>query len=79
MPASRKRDEAAEPDALPSVPPAGSDHDRVAMLSIDAEGQPDQHDPEVIIDPESQAEAAAAQGAPEQYPAVDGDGAPVHD
>lgn len=47
-----------------AVPNQG-DHDRIAMLSLKADGTPDQHNPEIIID-KDQAKAATVQQFTEQ-------------
>jgi len=47
------------------------DHDRVVMLSLKADGSPDQHDPEIIGDKEFAVNAAKAQFAQQAVSAVD--------
>lgn len=51
--------------------PAHGDHDRVAMLSLNADGTPDQHDPEIIGDKEFALEATKRQFAEQAVSAVD--------
>jgi hypothetical protein len=47
------------------------DHDRVAMLSLNADGSPDQHNPEIIGDKAAAVAAAKAQFAQQAVAAVD--------
>lgn len=47
------------------------DHDRVVMLSLNADGSADQHNPEIIGDPEFAKEAAKVQFAQQAVAAVD--------
>lgn len=47
------------------------DHDRVVMLSLKADGTPDQHNPEVIGDKETAVEAAKVQFAQQAVSSVD--------
>jgi hypothetical protein len=47
------------------------DHDRVVMLSLNADGTPDQHNPEIIGDKEFAVDAAKAQFAQQAVAAVD--------
>jgi hypothetical protein len=47
------------------------DHDRVVMLSLKADGSPDQHNPEIIGDKEAATEAAKTQFAQQAVAAVD--------
>lgn len=47
------------------------DHDRVAMLSLKADGTPDQNNPEIIGDKETAVEAAKTQFAQQAVSAVD--------
>jgi hypothetical protein len=49
----------------------GGDHDRVVMLSLKADGTPDQHNPEIIGDKEFAIEAAKEQFAQQAVAAVD--------
>lgn len=49
------------------------DHDRVVMLSLKADGSPDQHNPEIIGDKEAALEAAKVQFAQQAVAAVDAD------
>ncbi len=56
--------------AVNPVPHSG-DHDRVVMLSLKADGTPDQHNPEIIGDPEFAAAAARRQFAEQAVSAVD--------
>ena len=51
--------------------PQGGDHDRVAMLSLRADGTPDQTDPEIIGDKETATAAAKQQFATQAASAVD--------
>ncbi len=51
--------------------PGGGDHDRVAMLSLRADGTPDQTDPEIIGDKETATAAAKEQFAQQAASAVD--------
>ena len=47
------------------------DHDRVVMLSLKADGTPDQHNPEIIGDKEFAVEAAKTQFAQQAVASVD--------
>jgi len=47
------------------------DHDRVTMLSLNADGSPDQHNPEIIGDKDSAIAAAKEQFAQQAVAAVD--------
>jgi hypothetical protein len=49
----------------------GGDHDRVVMLSLKADGTPDQHNPEIIGDKDTAIEAAKVQFAQQAVSAVD--------
>lgn len=49
------------------------DHDRVAMLSLNADGSPDQHNPEIIGDKDAAIAAAKVQFAQQAVAAVDAD------
>ena len=49
----------------------GGDHDRVAMLSLKADGSPDQHNPEIVGDKDAAVEAAKRQFAEQAVAAVD--------
>lgn len=51
--------------------PNQGDHDRVVMLSLKADGTPDQHNPEIIGDKDAAAEAAKRQFAEQAVAAVD--------
>lgn len=51
--------------------PAHGDHDRVAMLSLRADGTPDQHNPEIIGDKEFALEATKEQFKQQAVSAVD--------
>ena len=51
--------------------PHQGDHDRVSMLSLKADGTPDQHNPEIIGDKESAVEAAKVQFAQQAVSAAD--------
>jgi hypothetical protein len=59
-------------DSKPVNPLANEgDHDRVAMLSLRADGTPDQHNPEIIGDKATAIEAAKVQFAQQAVSAVD--------
>jgi len=62
--------EASQVEKANKVPYQG-DHDRVAMLSLNADGTADQHNPEVIIDQDAAVEAAQVQFAQQAVSAVD--------
>jgi hypothetical protein len=47
------------------------DHDRVVMLSLRADGTPDQHNPEIVGDKKVAAEAAKVQFAQQAVSSVD--------
>lgn len=49
----------------------GGDHDRVAMLSLKADGSPDQHDPEFIGDKDAAVAATAEQFRQQAVSAAD--------
>jgi hypothetical protein len=51
--------------------PYQGDHDRIAMLSLNADGTADQHNPEVIIDKAAAVEASQTQFAQQAVSAVD--------
>lgn len=51
--------------------PQGGDHDRVAMLSLKADGTPDQVNPEFIGDPEQTKAATTAQFVQQAVSAAD--------
>lgn len=68
--AETKTDKSASP-VNPLV--EGGDHDRVAMLSLKADGTPDQTDPEIIGDKDRAVEAAKEQFAQQAVAAVDAD------
>lgn len=51
--------------------PNQGDHDRVQMLSLKADGTPDQHNPEMIGDKETSVEATKQQFAEQAVSAVD--------
>jgi hypothetical protein len=51
--------------------PSHGDHDRVAMLSLKADGSPDQHRPEIIGDKEFALEATKRQFTEQAVSAVD--------
>lgn len=53
----------AQEKAANTAVPKDGDHDRVAMLSLKADGTPDQFDPEIIGDKEFAVEAAKRQFA----------------
>lgn len=48
------------------------DHDRVSMLSLKADGTPDQHNPEMVGDKDAAIEATKVQFAQQAVSAVDG-------
>lgn len=58
------------PKAAQKVPHNG-DHDRVAMLSLNADGVPDQHEPEIIGDKEVAVAAARVQFTEQAVSAID--------
>jgi hypothetical protein len=61
-----------EETAKPVNPVAdGGDHDRVVMLSLKADGTPDQNNPEIIGDKDFAIEAAKVQFAQQAVAAVD--------
>jgi hypothetical protein len=49
----------------------GGDHDRVAMLSLNVDGSPDQHDPEIIGDKDWAEKATAEQFRQQAVSAAD--------
>ena len=51
--------------------PQGGDHDRVQMLSLRADGSPDQHNPEIVGDKDVAVAAAKRQFAEQAVSAVD--------
>ncbi len=51
--------------------PTHGDHDRVAMLSLKADGTPDQHEPEMIADPEGTLAATRRQYVEQAVSAAD--------
>lgn len=61
----------AQEKAANTAVPQNGDHDRVAMLSLKADGTPDQHNPEIIGDKEFAVEAAKRQFAEQAVSAVD--------
>lgn len=58
-------------EAANTAVPQQGDHDRVAMLSLKADGTPDQHNPEVIIDEEDAVRAAKTQFSQQAVSALD--------
>lgn len=54
--------------------PHDGDHDRVQMLSLRANGTPDQHNPEIIGDQETAVKAAQEQFKQQAVSAADSDG-----
>ena len=50
---------------------SGGDHDRVVMLSLSADGSPDQHNPEIIGDKDAAKAATAEQVAQQAVAALD--------
>lgn len=63
--------ETASKSAGNTAVPHQGDHDRVAMLSLKADGTPDQHNPEIIGDPKAATEAAKVQFAEQAVSARD--------
>ena len=61
----------AQEKAANTAVPQNGDHDRVAMLSLKADGTPDQHNPEIIGDKEFAVEAAKRQFAEQAVSAAD--------
>lgn len=53
--------------------PNDGDHDRVSMLSVKANGEPDQHNPEIIGDKDVAAAATAEQFKQQAVSAADAD------
>lgn len=51
--------------------PYQGDHDRIAMLSLNADGTANQHNPEVILSPEAATEASTRQFQEQAVSAVD--------
>jgi hypothetical protein len=62
------KDEAAK---VANPVPNGGDHDRVVMLSLKADGTPDQHNPELIGDKDTALAAAKRQFAEQAVAGVD--------
>lgn len=56
---------------------AQGDHDRVAMLSLNADGTPDQHNPEIVGDKDFALEATKEQFRQQAVAAVDAAEGPV--
>jgi hypothetical protein len=67
--ATTKSDAAASTAGNPLA--NAGDHDRVTMLSLKADGTPDQHNPEIIGDKETAIAAAKVQFAQQAVAAVD--------
>lgn len=65
-----KQDKTTSAAGNTAVPHQG-DHDRVQMLSLRADGTPDQHNPEIIGDPEVAKAAAREQFAQQAVSAAD--------
>lgn len=65
-----KQDKTTSAAGNTTVPHQG-DHDRVQMLSLRADGTPDQHNPEIIGDPEVAKAAAREQFAQQAVSAAD--------
>ena len=63
-------DKGAAPEVANEVPEHG-DHDRVQMLSLKADGTPDQHNPEMIGDPEASLAATTEQFVQQAVSAAD--------
>lgn len=59
------------PEKAANVVPHEGDHDRVQMLSLRADGTPDQHNPEIIGDKEVAIRAAQGQFAQQAVSAAD--------
>lgn len=59
------------PKAAANPVPHQGDHDRVAMLSVKADGTADQHNPEVILDAEAATEATRRQFVDQAVSAAD--------
>lgn len=62
---------AQEKQAANTAVPKDGDHDRVAMLSLKADGTPDQFNPEIVGDQEFALEATKRQFAEQAVSAVD--------
>lgn len=62
---------AVEPAEVVSALPAGGDHDRVAMLSVRADGSADQYDPEFVIGEDAAKAATRRQFAEQAVSAAD--------
>ena len=60
-----------KPEKVNTAVPYEGDHDRVAMLSLNADGTADQHNPEVIISKEAAVEASKRQFVEQAVSAVD--------
>ena len=67
MAESKKTADVAANEKLPE----GGDHDRVSMLSLRADGTPDQHNPEIIGDKDVAVAAAKEQFAQQAVSAAD--------
>lgn len=63
--------EASKTPSKANPVPNEGDHDRVQMLSLKADGTPDQHNPEIIGDKEAAVAAAKVQFAQQAVSAVD--------
>lgn len=64
--------DAKQDDSKPVNPVKdGGDHDRVTMLSLNADGSPDQHNPEIIGDKEAAKAATAEQFKQQAVAAID--------
>jgi hypothetical protein len=61
----------AQEKAANTAVPKDGDHDRVAMLSLRADGTPDQYDPEIIGDKDFAVDAAKRQFAEQAVSAKD--------
>jgi hypothetical protein len=73
--AADKADETADEQGNTAVPHEG-DHDRVGMLSLRADGTPDQHNPEIIGDKDAALAATTEQFKQQAVSAVDVQNAP---
>lgn len=72
MPDAPKADTAPKKAAAGNTAvPHGGDHDRVTMLSLHADGTPDQHNPEIVGDKDFALAATKRQYAEQAVSAVD--------
>jgi hypothetical protein len=63
--------EAGQKPEKANVVPYQGDHDRVAMLSLNADGTANQHNPEVVIEKDAFVEASSRQFAEQAVSSVD--------